>query len=746
MLAVLGGLAGTIAHLSHDSRNRVAQRTALQAVRRDIVTAQAIGWQGLAEGGPNFTIASQARRVDARLRRRVRALTGLPGGHDERVRIVRLVDELLNGVRAEMADLGQARPGQARTVLTTTLLGTSDLLDAAVARADRHMIQEAASGNRRLLRGSLLAVGIAAALLLALTLMVRRARRRTTAALRRSEERFRALVERSTEMILVLDAEGRITDVTEASVHRCLGYTGSALIGRSVDELVQPEDRPRARAALTRLHDETGPRAPFEATVRRADGHLVQVEAVGNNLLAMPAVGGLVLTLRDITERRAMEEELRHQAFHDALTGLPNRALFDDRLGQALRRSLRGGTQPAVVIIDLDDFKAVNDSLGHGAGDELLVECARRFENSIRGTDTAARMGGDEFAILIDDADADRAARDVAQRLRAALAEPITIEGRPILVEASLGVAVASPGMAAEDVLRNADIAMYAAKNRGGAEIAVFHPEMLQAARERLDLREDLRHALARGELEIHYQPVVALGDGRVRGVEALLRWHHPDHGTIPPDRFIPVAEESGLIGPIGAWVLERSCRDLSALEEAAPGLRMAVNISAVQLRDDDFPNVVRTALEQAGVAPERLLLELTESVFAGGEHVAEALGTLRGLGVGLAVDDFGTGYSSLSYLRRLEIDSVKIDRSFVRSIEDDPRDAALVRSIIELGHALGLSMVAEGVEEESQEHFLRAAGCELAQGYRFGRPSPLGAAGGVPPSAVVDELLQRSE
>jgi EAL domain-containing protein (putative c-di-GMP-specific phosphodiesterase class I) len=239
---------------------------------------------------------------------------------------------------------------------------------------------------------------------------------------------------------------------------------------------------------------------------------------------------------------------------------------------------------------------------------------------------------------------------------------------------------------------------------------------------------------------------VVALGDGRVRAVEALLRWRHPEHGAIPPDRFIPVAEESGLITAIGAWVLDRARRDLAALEERAPGLRMAVNVSAVQLRDPDFPATVRAALDQAGVAPGRLVLELTESVFAGGEHVAEALGTLRALGVGLAVDDFGTGYSSLSYLRRLDVDSVKIDRSFVRSIEEDPRDAALVRSIIELGHALGLAMVAEGVEEESQERFLRAAGCELAQGYLFGRPGPLGGSAETAASAVVHELLQRAE
>jgi EAL domain-containing protein (putative c-di-GMP-specific phosphodiesterase class I) len=312
----------------------------------------------------------------------------------------------------------------------------------------------------------------------------------------------------------------------------------------------------------------------------------------------------------------------------------------------------------------------------------------------------------------------------------------VVLEGRALHIEASIGVARARPGLTPLDVVRNADIAMYAAKGLGGDDLVVFRPEMLNAARERLDLREGLRHALERGELEVQYQPVVRLEDRAVFGVEALLRWNHPVHGSIAPSRFIPVAEESGLIVSIGAWVVDRACRDLAALDRLTPGVRVGVNISAVQLRDPGFVASVRETLRATGVPAGRLVAELTESVFADDGEVGKALADLRALGVALSVDDFGTGYSSLDYLRRLDVDSVKIDRSFVAGIGEEPRDAALVRSIIQLGHALGLTMVAEGVEDVGQEHFLRDAGCELAQGWLFGRPAPLIAA----PVAVVVE------
>jgi diguanylate cyclase (GGDEF)-like protein/PAS domain S-box-containing protein len=695
--------------LSREAHRRVDDRTAIQRLRFDLVRVQTVGWHGLALGAPDFTIAQQARALRARVQREAAALPEPPGGPEERTRIIRLVDELLAGVDGELHDL-QA---------STTLEGTSDLLDAALDDAERHASAQASSANSRLMRGALVIIGVAAALVAIFLLVIRRVRRR-------GQERFRALVEQSGEILLVLDADGRIREVTAAAVERMLGWEPAALIGRGVDELVEALDAPRARAALERLRQDPGPRPSFEVAVRDAGGELVHLEAIGNNLLDTPAVGGIVLTLRDVSERRAMEDALRHQAFHDGLTGLPNRALFDDRLAQALARDRRGESQVAVVLVDLDDFKAVNDSLGHAAGDDLLVECARRFDGIVRASDTAARLGGDEFAVLVEDHDAAGAAGEVARRLREALDRPFAIDGRALHVAASVGVAVAEAGVAPLDVVRNADIAMYQAKERGGDELVAFEPRMLHAARERLDLREDLRGALERGELAVHYQPVVGLGDGETVAVEALMRWSHPVHGDVSPVRFIPVAEETGMIVALGAWVLERACADLPALQAGAPGVRIGVNVSAVQLREPGFPEEVRAILRRTGVAPGDVVLELTESVFADDEQVAGALRALRALGVSLSVDDFGTGYSSLSYLRRLEVDSIKIDRSFVAGLGEEPRDAALVRSIIELGHALGLTMVAEGVEDADQETFLRDAGCDLAQGWLFGRPAPL--------------------
>jgi diguanylate cyclase (GGDEF)-like protein/PAS domain S-box-containing protein len=698
--------------LSREAHRRVDDRSAIQRLRRDVVAVQALGWHGLALGAPDFTIASEARVLRARVEAQTRALPLPAGGAEERERIARLVEELLRAVAAELADLRAS----------VTLQGTSDLLDAALDDAERHASAQASQANARLLRGGLVVVGVAALLAAVFLLVVRRVRRR-------GDERFRALVEQSGEILMVVDAEGRIRDVTAAAVRRTLGWEAAPLIGRRVDELVEATDAPRARAALERLRRDPGPRPAFEVAVRDAHGGLTHLEAIGNNLMDLPAVGGLVLTLRDVSERRAMEDALRHQAFHDGLTGLPNRVLFDDRLAGALARARRGDGQVAVVLVDLDDFKAVNDSLGHAAGDALLIECARRFDAEVRSTDTAARLGGDEFAVLVEDAeDAAGAAAEIARRLRAALDRPFAIDGRALHVAASVGVAVADAATAGPlDVVRNADIAMYQAKGRGGGDLVAFEPEMLHAARERLDLREDLRGALERGELSVHYQPIVGLDDGRPAAVEALLRWTHPEHGAVSPARFVPVAEESGMIVALGAWVLERACRDLGALQGAlGAGARVGVNVSAVQLREPGFPAQVAAVLARTGVAPGDVVLELTESVFAGGEQVAGALRALRGLGVALSVDDFGTGYSSLSYLRNLEVDSVKIDRSFVAGLGEGPRDAALVRSIVELGHALGLTLVAEGVEDAVQERFLRDAGCDLAQGWRFGRPAPI--------------------
>jgi diguanylate cyclase (GGDEF)-like protein len=417
-----------------------------------------------------------------------------------------------------------------------------------------------------------------------------------------------------------------------------------------------------------------------------------------------------------------MEERLRHQAFHDGLTGLANRSLFEDRVSHALDRSRRSGAGVAVLFVDIDDFKTVNDSLGHAVGDQLLSEVAQRVALALRSGDTAARLGGDEFAVLLEAAGVGTAS-EVAERILAALAEPVAIEGRALSVGASIGVAFAAPAECdAAALLRGADIAMYAAKSSGKRRYAIFRDEMLAAVRERLDMREALREALDRGELSLRYQPVVTLADERIVSLEALLRWERPDGEVIGPERFVGLAEESGLIVPIGRWVLHEACAALAGWQHAAPGLRMAVNISSVQLADPQLLDDVEAAIASSGIRPGELTLELTESALAASDAAAR-LAALRGLGVEVAVDDFGTGYSSLSYLRRLEIDCVKIDRSFVAGISSRGQDAALVRSIVELAHALDLQVIAEGIEVAGEADVLRESGCRLGQGFLFAGP-----------------------
>jgi diguanylate cyclase (GGDEF)-like protein/PAS domain S-box-containing protein len=578
----------------------------------------------------------------------------------------------------------------------------------------------------------MLARAAALLLILALAWGIRRAGRFERAARERSAERFRGLIQNASDVIAVVDTRGNVLDVTGAPLQRMLGIDSDALIGRNLAELVSAANRPHVRAALARIATPGAEPRIMEWEVEHRDGHTVHVESIGANMLHVDSVGGIVLTFRDVSERRAMESRLRHQAFHDSLTGLANRALFEDRVRHALARRNAG---VAVLFVDVDDFKTINDSLGHAAGDELLTEVAARVRSVLRAGDTAARLGGDEFAVLLEERSGDEApgrgrggdgAPDVADRLIDALAEPFGVDGRMLTVGASVGVAAAAEtGADAASLLRAADIAMYAAKESGKRGWVQFRAEMLSAVQERLDLREALRGAIGRGELSLRFQPVVALGDERVVALEALLRWEREDE-TIGPDRFIALAEENGLIVPIGRWVLHEACAALAVWQRAHPDLRMAVNVSSVQLADESLIADVTSALDRAGIRPADLTLELTESALAaaGAEH---RLAALRELGVRVAVDDFGAGYSSLGYLRRLEIDCVKIDRSFVAGVDQHPRDFALVRSIVELAHSLDLQLIAEGIETRGQAERLREAGCRLGQGFLFAAPEPAG-------------------
>jgi diguanylate cyclase (GGDEF)-like protein/PAS domain S-box-containing protein len=543
--------------------------------------------------------------------------------------------------------------------------------------------------------------------------------------LRRSETRFRSMVQRSSDLVILLDREGRMLFVSPA-IERILGGSVAARTNQPVDGVVHPEDREWIKALLERLAATPGSVSGGEVRMQHADGRWRWVELVGTNLLHDPDVRGVVLNCRDVTDRRSLEDQLRHQAFHDPLTNLANRPLLVDRIEHELEaRPMESAATTAVLLMDLDDFKTVNDSLGHAAGDELLAAVADRVRATLRGRDTAARIGGDEFGILIRTGDRVEV-EAIAERVLSAVSEPIDLGNHHLTVAASMGIAFAEGRQTtADELLRSADVAMYMAKARGKGRSVVFEPSMHDAAVRRLRLKADLEHGLEAGQFHLLYQPIVDLASGAPIGLEALLRWDHPSW-AIGPTEFVPFAEETGMIIPLGRWVLEEACRHAVALDRtpAGRGLDISVNVSAVQVARPGFVDEVATILRVAGLDPSRLILELTESVLMerGGAAIA-SLTELRELGIRLAIDDFGTGYSSLSYLRELPIDILKIDLSFVAALDTGREAPAVVRSIIRLAGTLGLRTIAEGIERPEQAGRLRALGADFGQGFHFARP-----------------------
>lgn len=554
-------------------------------------------------------------------------------------------------------------------------------------------------------------------------------------AVRQNEARFQSLVQHSSDVISIVDRTTTLHFVSPA-VTRVFGYTAEELEGTKLTALLREEDVARVQAAIS------GPALgskdvspPLELRLRHRDGRWLTVEVVATNLLHEPTVRGIVINARDVSERKVLEAQLTHQAFHDPLTGLANRALFSDRVSHALERGDRGAECLAVLFLDLDNFKTINDSLGHAAGDRLLVTVASRLKQCVRASDTVARLGGDEFALLIENAAGDMSATAAADRITAALREPFTIEGKEMFVSASIGIAIASAGTGtgaetAAALLRNADMAMYTAKAQGHGGYQAFEQHMHWEAVDRLELEADLRRAVERDELTLMYQPIVALDTGCIVGAEALVRWLHPRRGILYPAQFIPAAEEMGVITQIGDWVLREACRHAAAwtarLGADAP-FAVTVNVSGHQLRDARLVETVRSALTNAGLRPNALVLEITESAFMRGTQATmERLTALKALGVRLAIDDFGTGYSSLSYLQRFPIDILKIAKPFVDDLTADADGStrpALARAIIALAQTLGLRTIAEGIEARSQGAALVALGCELGQGYFYSMP-----------------------
>ncbi len=548
------------------------------------------------------------------------------------------------------------------------------------------------------------------------------------ASARESEARFRALVQNSSDVISILAPDSTIQFLSP-SARTVFGHEPRKLVGLRLLDLLHPEDEPGARQFLAELAS-AGPSGSRGSLTREwrlshANGSWLTVDNVGTNLLDESTVQGLVLNTRDVTERRIMEEQYMHQAFHDPLTDLANRSLFLYQVGHALARGVRHAEPVTVLFLDLDNFKNVNDSLGHAAGDRLLVEAARRLSACVRDSDLIARLGGDEFAVLIESTDGVDEVLGMAERIVAALGRAFVLSGKEVFVSASIGIARTDDGATSDELVRNADVAMYIAKTRGKGRYVLFEPEMHAAALERLDLEADLRRAVERAELFLEFQPIVALDGGEVCGTEALVRWRRQGRGTVPPTVFIPVAEDTGLIVEIGRWVLREACRQgrCWAQERGTP-VRVTVNLSGRQLQDPAIVHDVREALRESGFTPADLVLEITESILM--QHVdvsLDRLTQLKELGVSLAIDDFGTGYSSLSYLQRYPIDILKIDKAFVDTIDKGGDGAVLASAIVALGETLRLDTVAEGIETEAQRGMLMELGCDFGQGFLFAPP-----------------------
>lgn len=540
---------------------------------------------------------------------------------------------------------------------------------------------------------------------------------------RRGQDRLAAMVEHSSDVVMLVDESG---DIKYASpgLTGTLGHRASDWIGRPIVDLIAEEDRDAAAIEIERLFDDTkDATVRFESSLVRVDGHRRRMEATFANLLGGDAVDGIVATFRDVTEQRDLERKLSHRAFHDELTGLANRALFLDRMDHALRITRPDDDPVVVLFVDLDDFKSVNDALGHGVGDQLLCVIADRIKAASGSGDTPARLGGDEFAMLLEDRGGVDRAVDVAEQLLEILREPVTLAGYDITVLASVGVAVAAPEMTTSSLLRDADIAMYEAKRAGKGQIKLFDPAMRLGATTHLHYRSELSSALENSQMRLVYQPLVDLRTGLVTGAEALIRWNHPNRGEVSPAEFIPVAERSGLIKEIGDWVLNEAMQE-AATWQVRGSRYVSINVSAVQLRSDDFVEQVSNALEFSGLQPDQVMLEVTETILVNAiESASTALAALQGLGVRIAIDDFGTGYCSLSYLRKFPVDVVKIDRQFVDEVDGDEQGASLARMILQMTSSLGVTSVAEGIERPEQITALQRFGCDIGQGFLLSRP-----------------------
>jgi diguanylate cyclase (GGDEF)-like protein/PAS domain S-box-containing protein len=628
-----------------------------------------------------------------------------------------------SALSVELRLLSQRRDKAALVVGESKVDPALRRLLAAIDDASANSSRAASSAGFRANAGAALILALAAIFFVLLFRAFQRTRRSLEGAeeraLRESERWFRSLVQEATELIVVVDPDTTVRYVTD-SVRPLLGHRAEDILGRKLIELAHPDDVGHLKKVAA---SEPGGHT-FECRLWSVAGSWIFMEWAHG---VRPDAPGCILTGRDVSERKKLERELRHQAFHDSLTSLANRALFEDRLAHALAGLQRRGSGLAVLFVDLDDFKTVNDSLGHSIGDDLLRSVGERLRYNLRGSDTAARLGGDEFAVLLDGAGTPEGATEAARRLLAALEPPFTMKGRQLSISASIGIALAGGGETMEELMRNADLAMYEAKRRGGAQWRIFEESMHTVALGRLELGAELQQAVDEEQFELHFQPIVRLDTAAVIGAEALLRWRHPQRGLLAPKHFLDLAEQTGLIVPMGRWVLGDACRRLAEWQREHPRvepLYLSVNVSMRQLHESQLVDDVRAHLDETGIEPQQLVLEITESFLADETEAAlECLQRLRALGVRLAVDDFGTGYSALSYLQRFPIDMLKIDRSFVEHARRASPSLSLVRSIVQLGRSLHLDVVAEGIEDAEQAEQLLAMGVMSGQGFYYAQP-----------------------
>lgn len=549
----------------------------------------------------------------------------------------------------------------------------------------------------------------------------------------RSEAYFRALVQESSEVLVVIDANGRISYVSPAADHLlgpALGNMSGKVAIPSIATLVHPDDAHSALAHFRRLEDSAGEPRTFSCRLRDETGKWRALEIIGTNLVADRHVGGIVIHARDVTVRKAIEEQLAYQAYHDGLTGLPNRELFHERLTAALERSQEEKTVLAVLYLDVDFFKMVNDSLGHAAGDQLLIAVGQRLQEQLHPGDTLARLGGDEFTVLIENISGAAEAQERASQIIRAFRRPFVMMDQQLTVGTSIGIVLGHGGVdTLADLLRYADVALYEAKGKGKGRFAVFDPTMSSVVQERAVLLSELQTGIENREFVLHYQPLVDLGTGQIVGLEALVRWQHPTRGLLPPGVFIPFAEDSGLILALGDLVLAEACRQAHTwYNRYGRGVPLvSVNLSAKRLQRSESANIVLQIIAETGVDPQLIELELTESALLGDADLAAMiLDEWRASGLALALDDFGTGYASLTHLQRFPITTVKIDQSFVRALGYEREAAVIVQSVLDLADRLHLRVVAEGVETPEQAALLRKFGCTMAQGYYYAKPLPV--------------------